>query len=59
MRAGLMVVAAERTRLCRSYLAEFLNEALLMGEEGYALATLQTALEYIESLNVPPPATQR
>lgn len=54
-----MVVAAERTRLCRSYLAEFLNEALLMGEEGYALATLQTALEYIESLNVPPPATQR
>ena len=43
----------------RSYLSEFLNEELLMGEEGYALATLQTALAMLERFAIEGPVKPR
>jgi hypothetical protein len=48
----------------RAYLSEFLSNDLALAEEGFALATLQTALAYLDQLGgpgiaAPPPPARR
>lgn len=35
-----------------AFMSEFINEMLAMGEEGYAMATLETALEFLDNFEV-------
>jgi len=35
-----------------AFLGEFINEMLAMGEEGFAMATLETALEFLDSFEL-------
>lgn len=35
-----------------AFLGEFINEMLAMGEEGFAMATLETALDFLDTFEL-------